>query len=43
VDVAPGDVVSIHWDWACDILDARRLAALRGWTAREVSLANLTL
>jgi hypothetical protein len=43
VDVAPGDVVSIHWDWACDILDAQRLDALRGWTGREIELANLTL
>jgi hypothetical protein len=41
--VAAGDVVSIHWDWACDTLDARRLAALQSWTARELEIANLTL
>lgn len=41
--VAPGDVVSIHWDWACDILDARRLASLRDWTAHELAVANLTM
>lgn len=43
VDVAPGDIVSIHWDWACDILDATRLSSLRRWTAHELGLANLTL
>ena len=41
--VAPGDVVSIHWDWACDTLDERRLAALQAWTKRELRIANLTI
>ena len=41
--VAAGDVVSIHWDWACDKLDARRLAALQSWTQREMDIANLTM
>jgi hypothetical protein len=41
--VAPGDVVSIHWDWACERLDARRLAALRRWTERELAIANRTI
>ena len=41
--VAPGDAVSIHWDWACDVLDARRLALLQAWTRREVALANQTI
>ena len=42
-DVAPGDVVSIHWDWACERLDAARLASLRSVTQRELQLANQTL
>ncbi|HTK45497.1 MAG TPA: DUF6390 family protein [Patescibacteria group bacterium] len=42
-EVTPGDVVSIHWDWACERLDARRLAALRGVTATELELANRTI
>jgi len=42
-DVEPGDVVSIHWDWACERLDRPRLAALRGWTARELNIANRTM
>jgi hypothetical protein len=39
----PGDVVSIHWDWACERLDARRLAALVSWTERELEIANRTI
>src|SRR3989304_5165899 len=39
----PGDVVSIHWDWACERLDQRRLSALRTWTAREIEIANKTM
>jgi hypothetical protein len=42
-DVRPDDVVSIHWDWACERLDARRLAALRRVTGAELRLANLTI
>jgi hypothetical protein len=42
-DVATGDVVSIHWDWACERLDAARLEALQAWTRFEVELANRTI
>jgi len=42
-DVEPGDAVSIHWDWACERLDRRRLSALRRWTARELEVANQTI
>ena len=42
-DVAPGDVVSIHWDWACERLDPRRLAALRAVTEAELELANQSI
>ena len=42
-DVACGDVVSIHWDWACERLDAARLAALRRVTEHELRLANQTI
>ncbi len=41
--VEPGDVVSIHWDWACERLDRGRLSALRRWTAREIEIANKTM
>jgi len=42
-DVTPGDVVSIHWDWACERLDSARLEALRAATNHELDLANLTM
>jgi hypothetical protein len=40
---AVGDVVSIHWDWACEVLDAPQAAALERYTARHLRLANQTL
>jgi len=42
-EVAPGDVVSIHWGWACDVLGTGQLARLIGWTERQIELANATL
>ena len=42
-DVAPGDVISIHWDWACERLDEPRLDALRRSTLAELAIANTTL
>ena len=42
-DVAPGDGVSIHWDWACERLDDRQTANLRDWTARQLAIANQTI
>jgi hypothetical protein len=36
----PGDVVAAHWEWACDILDGRRLAELRRWTAHTLRIIN---
>jgi hypothetical protein len=42
-DAMPGDVVSMHWDWACERLDSPRLAAVRHWTALELDLANRTI
>jgi hypothetical protein len=41
--VGADDVVSIHWDWACDTLDSRRLGLLQGWTAHELEIANQTI
>ncbi len=35
-----GDWVSIHWNWACDILTARQLQNLQKWTLWHLSLAN---
>ncbi|HET7471815.1 MAG TPA: DUF6390 family protein [Candidatus Limnocylindrales bacterium] len=42
-DVAPGDVVSIHWAFACDRLDRDQLRRLISWTGRQVRIANETI
>jgi len=42
-DLRPGDVISIHWDWACERLDGPRLTALQQSTRREIGLANVTI
>ncbi|MGI9021935.1 MAG: DUF6390 family protein [Acidimicrobiales bacterium] len=42
-DVAVGQWVSIHWGWACQVLDDRRRANLERWTAVHLALANQTL
>jgi len=41
-DVSVGDWVSIHWGWACEVLDAARLAHLRRWSAHHLALSNQT-
>ncbi len=44
IDAAePGDIVSIHWSWACDRLDPRQLGNLVAWTARQLDIANQTI
>lgn len=35
-----GDVVALHWDWACAVLDPGRLASLRDDTTRVLRAAN---
>ena len=42
-DVAAGDVVSLHWDWACEVLGPARLDALQRRTAHQLELANQTI
>ena len=41
-DVLPGDVVSLHWGWACDRLTPRQRANLVAWTEFELAVANRT-
>jgi hypothetical protein len=41
--VAPGDVVSVHWDWVCEVLDDRTNAAVGLAEKRALSRANLAL
>ncbi|MBA3266810.1 MAG: hypothetical protein H0T70_00930 [Acidimicrobiia bacterium] len=42
-DVSVGQWVSIHWGWACEVLDDRRRANLERWTVTHLRLANQTL
>lgn len=42
-DTRPGDVLAIHWDWACERLDERRLGQLQAWTQRQLDIANRTI
>ena len=41
--VSVGDLVSIHWNWACDVLGPAGLSRLRRATQRSLTLANLTI
>jgi hypothetical protein len=34
---------AVHWDWVCEVLDARRAAALRHYTRSQLEVANRTL
>lgn len=42
-EVSPDEVVSIHWGWACDVLDVVQVDRLIGWTQRQLSIANETV
>jgi hypothetical protein len=40
--LSPGDWVSLHWNWVCERLSPRRLAALRYHTLRQLAIVNRT-
>jgi len=42
-DARPGDVVSVHWGWACEVLDERQRRALERYTQHHIRLANETI
>src|SRR4051812_44866239 len=42
-DVQRGDVVSVHWDWACEVLTADALRRLSAWTRAQLEVANQSL
>lgn len=42
-DAQPGDVVSVHWGWVCEVLGERQRAALERWTLHHLRLANETI
>lgn len=39
-DLAPGDWISLHWDWVCDRLTRRQLENLRRYTLRHLQITN---
>jgi hypothetical protein len=41
--LAPGDIIAVHWSWACIRLTLAELALLVGWTQREIAVANETI
>jgi hypothetical protein len=41
--VRDGEVVSLHWDWACERLSPTRLASLERSTKHQLSIANQTI
>ncbi len=42
-DAEPGDVVSIHWGWVCEVLEPRQVGALERYTLHHLRLANETI
>lgn len=42
-DAQPGEVVSVHWGWVCEVLDDRQRAALERYTLHHLRLANETM
>jgi hypothetical protein len=41
--VRPGDWISIHWGWACQVLRRQQVANLERWTQHHLTIANQTL
>jgi hypothetical protein len=39
----PGDSVSIHWGWACEVLTQTQLTSLERFTRHNLSIANQTI
>lgn len=40
VTAQKGDWVALHWAWVCDVLSARQLVDLRGYSAHHLRLVN---
>ncbi len=41
--LAPGEWVSLHWEWVCDRLTSRQLADLQRFSARQLEMTNREL
>ena len=38
--MAPGDWVSLHWEWVCDRLTEGQVSRLRRYTERHLAIVN---
>jgi hypothetical protein len=41
--IKKGDSVSLHWDYACEVLSPRQLVNIRKYTMLDIKAANLLL
>jgi hypothetical protein len=39
-EIGPGNTVSLHWDWVCEVLTSQQVRWLRHYTATQLRLAN---
>lgn len=39
----PGDWVSIHWGWACEVLSEAQLTSLQRFTRHNLAIANQSI
>ena len=42
-DARPGDWVTVHWSWICEVISDRQQAQLARWTGYHLSIANQTV
>ncbi|MFN2568459.1 MAG: DUF6390 family protein [Candidatus Dormibacteria bacterium] len=42
-NVSPGDWVSLHWGWTCEVLRPRQLANLERFSSYHLNIANQTI
>jgi hypothetical protein len=42
-DFRPGQIVSIHWNWACDLLSASAARSLARVTRQAIDHTNLSM
>jgi hypothetical protein len=38
--LVPGDWVSLHWEWVCDVLSVRQVGRLRRYTEHHLAIVN---
>ena len=42
-NAVPGDYVSVHWGWACEVIDALQQRSLERFTRHNLAIANQTI